>query len=121
MDLSIVIPLFNERDNLTPLHAELECVLCSTGYSYEILFIDDGSIDGSASALHEIKARDAKVRVIRLARNSGQTAALACGLQHAQGDVIVALDENRVPSSDRLPEMVAPSLSRRPLHACRSG
>jgi glycosyltransferase involved in cell wall biosynthesis len=92
MDLSIVIPLFNERDNLTPLHAELECVLCSTGYSYEILFIDDGSIDGSESALHEIKARDAKVRVIRLARNSGQTAALACGLQHAQGDVIVAID-----------------------------
>jgi glycosyltransferase involved in cell wall biosynthesis len=107
MDLSIVIPLFNERDNLTPLHAEIECVLGATGYSYEILLIDDGSTDGSESVLHEIKTRDAKVRVIRLARNSGQTAALACGLQHAQGDVIVALDADGENDPADIPHLLA--------------
>jgi glycosyltransferase involved in cell wall biosynthesis len=107
MDLSIVIPLFNERDNLSPLHAELERVLGATDYSYEILFVDDGSIDGSEGVLREIKTRDAHVRVIRLARNSGQTAALACGLQHAQGEVIVALDGDGENDPADIPRLLA--------------
>jgi glycosyltransferase involved in cell wall biosynthesis len=107
MDLSIVIPLFNERDNLSPLHAELERVLSATDYSYEILFVDDGSIDGSEGVLREIKTRDAHVRVIRLARNSGQTAALACGLQHAQGEVIVALDGDGENDPADIPRLLA--------------
>jgi glycosyltransferase involved in cell wall biosynthesis len=94
MDLSIIIPLFNERDNLAPLHLELETVLGAIGGSHEILFVDDGSTDGSDAVLREIKARDAHVRVIRLARNSGQTAALACGLQPADIPRLLAkLDE----------------------------
>jgi glycosyltransferase involved in cell wall biosynthesis len=107
MDLSIVIPLFNERDNLAPLHAELESVLGATGRSYEMLFIDDGSIDGSDAVLREIKARDPRVRVIRLARNSGQTAALACGLQHARGGVIVALDADGENDPADIPHLLA--------------
>ncbi len=81
MDLSIVIPLFNERDSLRPLHDELVRVLAPLGRAYEILFIDDGSTDGSLDVLREIKARDEHVRVLSLAKNSGQTAALACGLK----------------------------------------
>jgi glycosyltransferase involved in cell wall biosynthesis len=65
MDLSIIIPLFNERDNLAPLHAELEGVLGALGRSYEIVFIDDGSDDGGEKVLREIKGRDAHVRAIR--------------------------------------------------------
>ena len=76
MELSIVIPLFNERGNLGPLHEELKQVLATMGNSYEILFIDDGSTDGSVEELHRIKDSDLNVRVIRLAKNTGQTAAL---------------------------------------------
>jgi glycosyltransferase involved in cell wall biosynthesis len=92
MDVSVVVPLFNERDNLAPLHRELDTVLRDLGGSWEILFIDDGSSDGSLDVLRTIRARDDHVRVLRLARNSGQTAALACGLQRAAGTIIVALD-----------------------------
>ena len=92
MELSVVVPLYNERDNLAPLHQELARVLGSAADSYEILFIDDGSTDGSAEVLRTIKSEDPHVRVFRLARNSGQTAALACGLHQATGDVVVAID-----------------------------
>ncbi len=92
MDLSIVVPLYNERDNLAPLHAELARVLGALGREYEIIFVDDGSDDGGDAALREIRAGDPHVRVIRLARNSGQTAALACGFGHSRGAVVVAID-----------------------------
>ncbi len=92
MDLSIVVPLYNERDNLAPLHQDLSRELQQLGRSYEILFIDDGSIDGSLEVLRAVQRCDPHVRVIRLARNSGQTAALACGFQQSAGDVVVAID-----------------------------
>jgi glycosyltransferase involved in cell wall biosynthesis len=92
MDLSVVIPLHDERDNLRPLHDELAAVLQRIGRSYEIVFIDDGSTDGSADVLRQIKASDPHTRVIRLARQSGQTAALSCGLRNAAGQTIVAID-----------------------------
>ncbi len=92
MDLSIVVPLYNERDNLAPLHAELVRALEALGREYEIIFVDDGSDDGGDAALREIRAGDAHVRVIRLARNSGQTAALACGFNHSRGAIVVAID-----------------------------
>ncbi len=107
MDLSIVIPLFNERDNLAPLYAELEQVLAAVGRSYEIIFVDDGSTDGGERVLREIKTRDAHVRVIRLARNSGQTAALACGLQHAHGGVIIAIDADGENDPGDIPRLLA--------------
>jgi glycosyltransferase involved in cell wall biosynthesis len=92
MDISIVIPLLDERDNLRPLHEELGRELDKLGRSYELLFIDDGSTDGGDQVLREIKARDPHTRVIRLARRSGQTAALACGFDHAGGAIVVAID-----------------------------
>jgi glycosyltransferase involved in cell wall biosynthesis len=92
MDISVAIPLLDERDNLRPLHDELKRSLDALGRSWEILFVDDGSTDGSDQVLREIKGGDANVRVIRLAKRSGQTAALACGLKHAAGDVVIAMD-----------------------------
>jgi glycosyltransferase involved in cell wall biosynthesis len=107
MDLSIVIPLFNERDNLAPLHVELDRVLAGSGRSYEMIFVDDGSTDGSEAVLREIKARDVHARVIRLARNSGQTAALACGFQHTQGVAIVAIDADGENDPADIPQLLA--------------
>lgn len=92
MDLSIVLPLFDERDSLRALHEELGRVLAPLGLSYEVLFIDDGSRDGSFELLRELKRSDSRIRVLRLARNSGLTAALACGLKNAQGEIVVAMD-----------------------------
>ena len=92
MDLSIVVPLFNERDNIAPLHEALPRALAPLQRSYEILLIDDGSIDGSDETLRKVAATDSHVRVIRLARNAGQTAALMCGFQHTRGDVVIAMD-----------------------------
>jgi glycosyltransferase involved in cell wall biosynthesis len=108
MDVSVVVPLYNERDNLAPLHRELDQVLRGLNRSYEILFIDDGSVDGSAEVLRKIKADDAAhVRVVRLARNTGQTAALACGLHRAAGDVVVAIDADGENDPADIPKLIA--------------
>ena len=107
MELSIVIPLFNERGNLGPLHEELKQVLATMGNSYEILFIDDGSTDGSVEELHRIKDSDLNVRVIRLAKNTGQTAALQCGFSNSLGDVVVALDGDGENDPADIPRLVA--------------
>jgi glycosyltransferase involved in cell wall biosynthesis len=107
MDLSVVIPLYNERDNLGPLHRELGETLSALGRSYELLFVDDGSTDGSLEELRRLKAGDPQVRVIRLARNSGQTAALACGFQHTTGDYVVAIDGDGENDPADIPRLLA--------------
>src|SRR6516162_9938843 len=107
MDLSVVVPLFNERACLVPLHQELDGVLGTLGRTYEILFVDDGSTDGSDRVLRDLKAADQHIRVIRLARNSGQTAALACGLKRASGEVIVALDADGENDPRDIPRLLA--------------
>ncbi|HLW70860.1 MAG TPA: glycosyltransferase family 2 protein [Candidatus Binataceae bacterium] len=107
MDVSVVVPLFNERENLTPLYRELDQVLRGLGRSYEIIFVDDGSIDGGAELLRDLRSRDEHVRVIRLARNSGQTAALACGLHHANGEIVVAIDADGENDPADIPALLA--------------
>jgi glycosyltransferase involved in cell wall biosynthesis len=107
MDVSVVVPLFNERDNLAPLHDELNGVMRRLQRSYELIFVDDGSTDGGVQVLHDIKARDPHVRVMRLARNSGQTAALACGLQHASGTIVVAIDSDGENDPEDIPRLIA--------------
>lgn len=106
MDVSVVVPLYNERDNLAPLHQELDAVLRGLGGSWEILFVDDGSTDGSVEVLRAISARDDHVRVLRLARNSGQTAALACGLHRAIGAIVVALDADGENDPADIPRLI---------------
>jgi len=95
IELSVVIPLHNEAENLEPLHDELTAALTALGRSYEILYVDDGSTDGSSVMLTALQHRDPHVVVVRLARNFGQTAALAAGFDHAAGNVIIALDADR--------------------------
>ncbi len=85
VDVSVVIPVFNEAENVEDLHRELTASLGAMGRSYEILLVDDGSKDGTAEALAAISAGDQRVRVLRLRRNFGQTAAFSAGFDHAAG------------------------------------
>ena len=90
--ISLVIPVYNERDNLALLHSELAGVMASVGDACEILFVDDGSTDGSDRVLRDLRASDPRVRVLTLARNSGQSAAMDAGFKSAAGEVVVTLD-----------------------------
>jgi len=92
MKLSIVIPVYNEEENIPKLYEELKAVLEKLPYDYEIIFVDDGSTDRSYEILKEISQKDKKVKVIRFRRNYGQTAAMYAGFQHAEGDVIITMD-----------------------------
>jgi glycosyltransferase involved in cell wall biosynthesis len=90
--LSVVVPIFNEEENVPELHDELEGVLERLGRPYEIIYVDDGSSDGSFRLLTELSSRHQRVVVIQLRRNFGQTAALAAGMEAAAGDVLVFMD-----------------------------
>jgi glycosyltransferase involved in cell wall biosynthesis len=92
MNLSVVIPIKDERENLRPLHERLRQALDPLGLSYEVLFVDDGSIDGSFAVLEALAAADPRVKVIRLRRNFGQSAALQAGIDWSTGEIIVTLD-----------------------------
>ena len=95
VDISVVLPVFNERENVSPLLADLNEALAGTGKTFEIIFIDDGSTDGSVEKLTELQALDPNVVVIEFRRNFGQTAALAAGLRYSNGEVVITLDADR--------------------------
>ena len=84
--------MFNERENLQPLYQRLREALDPLGFTYELLFIDDGSQDGSTEQLRNLAQTDDRVRVLELVRNFGQTAAMTAGFEHAQGEIIVPMD-----------------------------
>lgn len=92
LDLSVVIPTFNEEENLPLLWPELRQVLDGLGLSYEVIFVDDGSQDRSAEIIREFHAHDPRVRLVRLKANSGETAATDAGLKAARGRYVVTMD-----------------------------
>jgi len=104
--LSIVIPLFNERPTLEELHERLTAVLGAVGLPYEIVFVDDGSVDGTYRELRGIAAVDPGVRLVKLTRNYGQTAALAAGFDQARGEIIVAMDGDLQHAPEDLPVLL---------------
>ena len=106
-DLSLVIPVYNEEDNLVALAAEIRAALDPTGLDYEVLFIDDGSRDGSFACLQELAAADPRVVAIRFRRNYGQTAAFAAGFDYARGRVVVTLDADRQNDPADIPALLA--------------
>jgi glycosyltransferase involved in cell wall biosynthesis len=105
--LSVVIPVYNEQDNVAPAHDGLREALSGLGRTAEILFVDDGSTDATHAELMEIVARDRRVRVITLARNFGQTAAMMAGLDHARGEVVAMMDGDGQNDPHDLPAMLA--------------
>lgn len=91
-DLSLVVPVYNEAQNLLPLHREIVDSCSKLNNSYELIFVDDGSWDESFVVLKNIQKDNHKVKVIKLRKNFGQTAALSAGFDYAQGDIIISLD-----------------------------
>ncbi|MBT0894780.1 glycosyltransferase family 2 protein [Geobacter hydrogenophilus] len=92
MDLSIVVPIYNEEENIPHLHGRVSEAMAGAGVDYELILVDDGSSDGSFVLLREIAERDPRVKVIRFRRNFGQTAAMAAGFDAARGEVVVPMD-----------------------------
>jgi glycosyltransferase involved in cell wall biosynthesis len=105
--LSVIVPVYNEEDNLLPLHRQLTEVLEQLGGEYEIIVIDDGSTDESFAVLTQLLQEDHHLRVIRFRRNYGQTAAMAAGLSHARGEVIVTLDGDLQNDPKEIPRLLA--------------
>jgi glycosyltransferase involved in cell wall biosynthesis len=92
VDVSLVVPIFNERDNLRRLHEEITATMERLGREYEIIYIDDGSTDGSSLLLRELHAADPHVRLVVFRRNFGQTAAVSAGFERTKGSLVVTLD-----------------------------
>jgi glycosyltransferase involved in cell wall biosynthesis len=106
-ELTIVVPLKDEERNIRPLYEELTAVLRATGRPYEIVFVDDGSADGSYEQVAALHARDRHVRVIRFTRNFGQTAAFAAGFAAARGRFIVTFDGDLQNDPADIPRLLA--------------
>ena len=107
IDLSVLIPMFNEVDNVEPLHAELDAVLRPLRLGYELIFVDDGSTDGTTVKLETIQHGDPEhVRVVFLRRNCGQTAALSAALDLARGEILVPIDGDRQNDPADIPRLL---------------
>ena len=106
-EVSVVVPLHNEEQNIGPLIEELTRVLSGLGLPYEVLLVDDGSTDRTFERVVELQTRDRAVRAIRFTRNFGQTAAFAAGFSHARGQFIVTLDGDLQNDPSDIPKMLA--------------
>ncbi len=105
--LSVVLPVFNELENLEILHKQLKAVLTNLGRTYEIIYVDDGSTDGSTTKLQELAEADDTVVVIELRRNFGQTAALSAGIDYARGEIVVCQDADLQNDPQDIPRLLA--------------
>ncbi len=106
--ISIVVPFYNEEDNIEELYEQLSRVLKGLGVSYELIFINDGSTDRSHELLLKLFASDRTVKVIRLRKNFGQTAALQAGFDHARGEIIISMDGDLQHDPEDIPKLLAP-------------
>ncbi len=107
LDLSVLVPVYNEVDNVEPLYDELDAVLRRQSLRYELIFVDDGSSDGTAARLEAIQRRDpAHVRAAFLRRNCGQTAALSAALDLARGEILIPMDGDRQNDPADIPRLL---------------
>ncbi|MDX9752958.1 MAG: glycosyltransferase family 2 protein [bacterium] len=106
--LSVLLPVYNEVDNLRPLYEDLKAVLDTLHHPYEILLIDDGSQDGSVAEIRALAAENPAVKAIILRRNFGQTAAITAGLDHAQGQILILMDADRQNDPRDIPALIKP-------------
>jgi glycosyltransferase involved in cell wall biosynthesis len=106
MDLSVVIPVYNEAESLPELAEWIQKVCVSSGISYEIIFVDDGSQDKSWDTIYTLSKKEGKVKGIRFRRNYGKAAALHTGFGEAAGDVVITMDSDLQDSPDEIPELI---------------
>lgn len=105
MDISIVVPLFNEAESLPELHAWIKRVAEANNLTYEIIFVNDGSTDCSWKVITELQVKDNNVHGIKFRRNYGKSPALYCGFKRAQGNVVITMDADLQDSPDEIPEL----------------
>ncbi|KGO01373.1 glycosyltransferase family 2 protein [Porphyromonas sp. COT-290 OH3588] len=105
MDISLVIPLYNEVESLPELEAWIRRVMQAHGFSYEIIFVNDGSTDGSWEVIEELSKHNPAVRGVKFRRNYGKSPGLQCGFERAQGDVVITMDADLQDSPDEIPEL----------------
>ena len=105
MDISVVIPLYNEADSLTELHDRIRNVMQDNSYSYEIIFVDDGSTDNSWRVITNLSSASEHVKAIKFRRNYGKSPALHCAFEKAEGDVIITMDADLQDSPEEIPEL----------------
>lgn len=105
LDISVVVPLYNERESLAELVAWIDRVARGNGLTYEVIMVDDGSRDGSWDEVERLSGEYPAVRAIRFARNYGKSAALYCGFEAAEGEVVFTMDADLQDSPDEIPEM----------------
>ena len=105
MDISVVIPLYNEEESLPELHAWIARVMNENGFSYEIIFVNDGSTDRSWDMIEQLGKESEHVRGIKFRRNYGKSPALFCGFKEAKGEVVITMDADLQDSPDEIPEL----------------
>jgi len=105
--LSVIIPIYNERETIRPLFEKVAEVLTKIGQPWEVLFINDGSLDGSEEELNAIAAENSAVKVLHFRRNFGQTAAMMAGFDHARGEIIIPMDGDYQNDPEDIPKMLA--------------
>jgi len=105
MDISVVIPLYNEAESLPELYAWIERVMKANDFSFEVIFVNDGSTDDSWKIISDLKQKSACVKGIKFRRNYGKSPALYCGFEQAQGDVVITMDADLQDSPDEIPEL----------------
>ena len=104
-NISVVVPLYNEKESLPELEAWIERVMTENHFTYEIIFVDDGSNDRSWEVIRSLREKNPAVRAIRFQRNYGKSAGLYCGFEAAQGDVVITMDADLQDSPDEIPEL----------------
>lgn len=107
MEISVVVPLFNEQESLIELHEWIKSSLTNAGYSFELIFIDDGSLDGSWKTIEVLSKQNKNVRGFRFAKNFGKSQALNAGFKFAKGEYIATLDADLQDSPEELPSMIS--------------
>ena len=105
MDISVIIPLFNEEESLPELHAWIKRVMTTNKFSYEIIFVNDGSTDRSWQVIEDLRSKDPNVKGIKFRRNYGKSPALFCGFSKAKGNVVITMDADLQDSPDEIPEL----------------
>ena len=105
MDISVVIPLYNEEESLPELYAWIQRVMNENGFSYEVIFVNDGSTDQSWKVIEKLAAESENAKGIKFRRNYGKSPALFCGFEKAQGDVVITMDADLQDSPDEIPEL----------------
>ena len=105
MDISVIVPLYNEEESIPELYAWIERVMKAHDYTFEVIFVNDGSTDSSWQIIEDLHKKSEHVKGIKFRRNYGKSPALYCGFKEAQGEVVITMDADLQDSPDEIPEL----------------